>query len=135
MAKVLLCIGTNLGNRKNNIERALNAIDKYAGRVLKTTEIMETKPFGVTRQPYFLNIGVLIETEHPPFLLLDILKKLEKKIGRYPTYRWGPRVIDIDILTYENIRMKTNKLKIPHPGVKERSFFKKTLELNKKGAL
>ncbi|WP_457569973.1 2-amino-4-hydroxy-6-hydroxymethyldihydropteridine diphosphokinase [Desulfurobacterium sp.] len=135
MAKVLLCIGTNLGNRKNNIERALNAIDKYAGRILKTTEIMETKPFGITRQPYFLNIGVLIESKHPPSLLLNILKRLEKKLGRYPTYRWGPRVIDIDILTYENIRIETEKLRIPHPGIKERNFFKKTLELTRKGAL
>ncbi|OMH40066.1 2-amino-4-hydroxy-6-hydroxymethyldihydropteridine diphosphokinase [Desulfurobacterium indicum] len=135
MAKVLLCIGTNLGNRKHNIERALNAIDKYAGRILKTTDIMETKPFGVTRQPNFLNIGVLIKTEHPPFLLLNILKRLEKKVGRYPTYRWGPRVIDIDILTYENLRIGTKKLKIPHPGIKERDFFKKALELTKEGAL
>ncbi|WP_456484847.1 2-amino-4-hydroxy-6-hydroxymethyldihydropteridine diphosphokinase [Desulfurobacterium sp.] len=133
MAKVVLCIGTNLGNRRENIERAISAIEKYAGKIVKTTEITETAPFGVTRQPYFLNVGVLIETEHPPFLLLNILKKLEKKVGRYPTYRWGPRVIDIDILLYEMVKINTTKLTIPHPGLKARDFFQEAASLIEKG--
>ncbi|WP_457567339.1 2-amino-4-hydroxy-6-hydroxymethyldihydropteridine diphosphokinase [Desulfurobacterium sp.] len=128
MAKSILGIGTNLGNKRQNVERALLFIEKCAGKILKTTEIMETAPFGVTRQPYFLNVGVLIETPHPPLMLLKIVKSMEKKLGRFPTYRWGPRIIDIDILTYENIKVRTPHLTIPHPGLKDRTFFKLIVE-------
>jgi len=127
MAKVILALGTNLGNRKENLKIAINSINRIAGRVIKKTKILETKPFGVINQPYFLNQGVLIETHHPPFLLLKLLKGIEKRNGRFKTFRWGPRTIDIDILTYEDLSIKTTQLKIPHPGIKDRDFFQKII--------
>ena len=124
----LLILGSNLGNRRGNIERALELIGKFAGEILREGSLLETPPFGVLNQPTFLNKGVLIDTPHPPEELLNLLKQIEKMVGRYPTYRWGPRVIDIDIATYGKIRVKTKKLNLPHPGLWEREFFKEIYE-------
>lgn len=122
--KSLLILGSNLGNRGENIGRALKLIERFAGKILKESSLLETAPFGVVNQPYFLNKGVLIETYHPPFELLRVLKWIERRVGRYPTYRWGPRVIDIDIITWGEVKVNTEKLKLPHPGLREREFFK-----------
>jgi 2-amino-4-hydroxy-6-hydroxymethyldihydropteridine diphosphokinase len=70
-------------------------------------------------------MGVLMETFHPPQELLYLAKWIEKQVGRYPTYRWGPRVIDVDIITYDEVKINTPRLKIPHPGLKDRDFFRK----------
>jgi 2-amino-4-hydroxy-6-hydroxymethyldihydropteridine diphosphokinase len=126
--KSLLILGSNLGNRKENIERAKGLIEKFAGRIVRESSLLETPPFGVLNQPAFLNKGVLIETHHPPMELLNLLKWIEKRVGRYPTYRWGPRVIDVDIATYGKVKIKTEKLKLPHPGLWEREFFRKIYE-------
>ncbi len=125
MAECVLILGSNLGNRRENIERAIGLIGRFAGKVVKRSSLLETPPFGVENQPYFLNQGLLIETEHPPQLLLNLVKWIEKRVGRYPTYRWGPRVIDVDIVTYGRVRMETKKLKLPHPGLRERGFFRR----------
>ncbi|SNR75021.1 2-amino-4-hydroxy-6-hydroxymethyldihydropteridine diphosphokinase [Desulfurobacterium atlanticum] len=127
MAKVILALGTNLGNRKENLKKAIISISRFAGKVLKETEILETKPFGITNQPYFLNQGILIETYHPPLLLLKILKEIEKRNGRFKTFRWGPRTIDIDILIYDDLAIKTTQLQIPHPGIENRDFFQRII--------
>ena len=126
--RALLILGSNLGNRKENIERAVKLIERFAGRIIRESSLLETPPFGVLNQPAFLNKGVLIETHHPPTELLNLLKWIEKRAGRYPTYRWGPRVIDVDVATYGNVRVKTEKLKLPHPGLWEREFFRKIYE-------
>jgi len=123
--RALLILGSNLGNRKENIERAVKLIERFAGKILAESSLLETPPFGVLNQPTFLNKGVLIETVHPPMELLKVLKWIEKRVGRYPTYRWGPRVIDVDIATYGSVRVETKKLKLPHPGLWEREFFKR----------
>ncbi|WP_163328123.1 2-amino-4-hydroxy-6-hydroxymethyldihydropteridine diphosphokinase [Desulfurobacterium thermolithotrophum] len=126
--KVVLILGTNLGNRLDNLKRAEELIEKFVGRILKKTEIIETAPFGVVNQPSFLNYGLLIDTYHPPFELLKLLKWIEKRVGRYKTFRWGPRVVDIDIIKYENLFINTKSLKIPHPGLQHRAFFVKIYE-------
>jgi len=122
--KVLLILGANLGDRKKNLEVAVELIRFHAGKVLRETEPIETPPFGVKNQPYFLNKGVLISPFHPPFELLKVLKWIEKRVGRYPTYRWGPRVVDIDIVTYGNLKIDTPFLTVPHPGLRDREFFR-----------
>ncbi len=122
--RALLIVGTNLGNRFENIKRARRLISFLVGNVIEETSIVETKPFGFSRQPYFLNCGFLVDTFHPPFLLLRLVKYIEKRVGRYRTFHWGPRVIDIDIATYGNLRINTKNLKIPHPGLRNRDFFK-----------
>ena len=123
--KAVLILGSNLGNRKENIERAIDLIKKFVGNVLKESSLIQTPPFGIKEQPPFLNKGVLVETYHPPFELLNLLKWIEKRVGRYPTYRWGPRVIDVDIATWGNLTVDTEKLKLPHPGLRKREFFRR----------
>jgi 2-amino-4-hydroxy-6-hydroxymethyldihydropteridine diphosphokinase len=125
MAEVIFILGSNLGNRLTNLERAIYFLEKEAGKVLKRTDIYETTPFGVEKQPPFLNTGILMETFHPPQELLYLVKWIERQVGRYPTYRWGPRVIDVDIITYDEVKISTPRLKIPHPGLKDRDFFRK----------
>ncbi len=127
MSKVILALGTNLGNRKSNLKRAIRSINYFAGQVIKKTTILETKPFGVKNQPYFLNQGILIKTNLPPHLLLKVLKTIEKSTGRFKTFRWGPRIIDIDILSYGTLRISTAKLRIPHPGISSRKFFQEII--------
>ena len=122
--RTILILGTNLGNRVENLKRAEKLIEKLVGRILKRSRIIETAPFGVVNQPPFLNYGLLVDTYHPPFELLKLLKWIEKRVGRYRTFRWGPRVVDIDIIKYGNLFVDTEELKIPHPGLKDRSFFK-----------
>ena len=122
--KTVLILGSNIGNRAENLKRAEQLIEKFCGKILRRSSILETAPFGVPNQPYFLNYGLLIETSHPPFELLRLVKWIEKRAGRFPTYRWGPRTVDIDIVTYGNIKVETRSLKIPHPGLQDREFFK-----------
>ena len=128
--RAVLILGSNIGNRKENLKRAEQLIEKFCGKILKRSSVLETAPFGVENQPYFLNYGLLIDTFHPPFELLKLIKWIERRAGRYPTYRWGPRVIDVDIVLYGNIRIETPALTIPHKGLKDRDFFKRiTAEL------
>jgi len=122
--RVLLILGSNLGNRKENLKRAEELIEKFCGKVLKRSSLLETAPFGVKNQPYFLNYGLLIETLHPPIELLKLLKWIEKRVGRFPTFRWGPRVVDIDIVFYGKVRIETPLLTVPHRGLRDRNFFK-----------
>ena len=122
--RTILILGTNLGNRVENLKRAEKLIEKLVGRILKRSRIIETAPFGVVNQPPFLNYGLLVDTYHPPFELLKLLKWIEKRVGRYRTFRWGPRVVDIDIVKYGNLFVDTEELRIPHPGLQCREFFK-----------
>ena len=128
--KTVLILGSNIGNRKENLKRAEQLIEKFCGKILKRSSVLETAPFGVENQPYFLNYGLLIDTFHPPFELLKLIKWIERRAGRYPTYRWGPRVIDIDIVLYGNYRVELPALTVPHKGLEDRDFFRRiTAEL------
>jgi len=123
--KVLLILGSNIGNRKENLKKAEELIEKFVGKILKRSSIIETAPFGVVNQPRFLNFGLLVDAIHPPFELLGLVKWIEKRVGRYRTYRWGPRVVDVDIITIEDVSIDTPLLKVPHPGLGKREFFRR----------
>ncbi|NOZ68551.1 MAG: 2-amino-4-hydroxy-6-hydroxymethyldihydropteridine diphosphokinase [Deferribacteres bacterium] len=84
--------------------------------------MIETEPWGLREQPKFINMAVEIETEAPPHELLRLLKDIEAAIGRQPSVRMGPRVIDLDILMYDDLHLKTPDLEIPHPRIKYRDF-------------
>lgn len=122
--RALLILGSNLGNRLENLKRAEELIEKFCGKVLKRSSIVETAPFGVLNQPYFLNYGLLVETPHPPLELLKLLKWIEQRVGRFPTFRWGPRVVDVDVVLYGEVKIETPALTVPHRGLKDRDFFK-----------
>ena len=122
MPIVYIGIGSNLGNREKNCLKALSLISAKAGSVRKQSSMYETKPWGVEDQPEFINMAAEITTEAEPHELLDILKQIEKEMGREETYRWGPRVIDLDILFYDDLILDTPDLRIPHPLMREREF-------------
>jgi 2-amino-4-hydroxy-6-hydroxymethyldihydropteridine diphosphokinase len=98
-------------------------LDEYDGvSVVSRSSLYETAPVGETDQPPFLNNAVGVETVLSPRELLAVIKEIEKIIGRTPTYRWGPREIDIDILLYDDLVINEPGLTIPHPRMHERAF-------------
>ena len=96
-------------------------------RVKRVSSFRVTAPFGVQDQPEFLNGVVEIATDLDPTELLAAVKAIEKALGRLPAYRWGPRLIDIDILLYDRLRWESPELTIPHPGILERPFVREPL--------
>jgi 2-amino-4-hydroxy-6-hydroxymethyldihydropteridine diphosphokinase len=118
---VYLALGTNLGDRPGNLRDALVALPP-AVTVLEMSAVYETQPWGVSDQPAFLNMVIKSETQQGPQELLKYMKLLETRLGRRPSVRYGPRKIDIDILFYDDIQLKTPELIIPHPGLHERAF-------------
>lgn len=116
-----LALGANLGDRLANLRAALDAL-LPAVRVLAESRPYETPPWGYTDQPAFLNMALKGETALPPETLLAHLKNIEARLGRVPTFRYGPRQIDIDILFYDDLILETPAMTIPHPRLHERAF-------------
>ncbi|MHB1296635.1 MAG: 2-amino-4-hydroxy-6-hydroxymethyldihydropteridine diphosphokinase [Anaerolineae bacterium] len=120
MARVYLGLGANLGDREQNIRQALALLEERGGRVRAVSPLYETEPWGLTEQPRFLNAACAVETALGPHILLDTLKEIERELGRVATVRYGPRPIDLDILLYDDLRVDTPRLQVPHPGMSER---------------
>jgi len=118
---IYLALGTNLGNRLANLRAALSALPPQMTVVAKS-HIYETPPWGYTEQDAFLNQVVRAETYLEPQPLLKHIKRLETALGRAPTFQNGPRLIDIDILFYDDLVLDTPSLVIPHPRLHERAF-------------
>ena len=118
---VYLSLGTNLGNRAANLKEAISALAPQLD-VKAKSKIYETLPWGYTNQDKFLNQAVKAVTYLEPEPLLKHLKRLEVALGREKTFRYGPRLIDIDILFYDDIMIATPNLIIPHPNMHERGF-------------
>lgn len=114
-------IGTNLGDRIQNVERAFAAVGQL-GTILRKSSIYRTKPWGNPRQPWFANAAVLVETELSPRALFNGLQAAEKNLGRTPSERWGPRVIDLDLLLYDDLEIDEPDLRVPHERLDERAF-------------
>ncbi|MBM4446530.1 MAG: 2-amino-4-hydroxy-6-hydroxymethyldihydropteridine diphosphokinase [Chloroflexi bacterium] len=121
MATVYLGLGSNLGDRKQNLTQALELLSKHVV-IEKVSPIYETEPVGYTEQPLFLNAVCRISTELNPRQLLRLAKKIETKLGRAPSLANAPRPIDIDILLYDNEVFSSKELTIPHPRLTERAF-------------
>ncbi len=119
---VYLGFGSNLGDRKGNILKAYNLLGNRGISILKKSSFYESIPYGVKDQPNFLNSVALVETSFGPLRLLEIVKDIERELGRVKTYRWGPRVIDIDILFYDEIMLDSKVLTIPHKDLDNRCF-------------
>ena len=119
--KTVLALGSNVGNRRENLVRAVAEIGNFAN-VIARSHIYETEPSGYADQRDFLNAALLCETVFEPLELLEFCKKTESKLGRIPTFPNGPREIDIDIIFYEGARISSDVLEIPHPRWRERDF-------------
>ena len=119
--RVYLGLGTNLGDRLANLTAAAGSLPP-AVRLLRASPIYRTPPWGYTDQPEFLNQVLEVETDLAPLDLLDRLKALELDLGRQATFRYGPRVIDMDILLYGRQVFTSDRLTIPHARLAERAF-------------
>ncbi|KAF2959227.1 2-amino-4-hydroxy-6-hydroxymethyldihydropteridine diphosphokinase [Thermotoga sp. Mc24] len=122
MAKVVIALGSNLGDRQKNIEKALEEMNKREIKVEKVSTIIETDPYGYEDQPKFLNAVCIARTSLSPRELLNTLLQIEKSMGRVRTIRWGPRIIDLDIVFYEELVLNEEDLTIPHPDAHNRMF-------------
>ncbi|CAI5739750.1 unnamed protein product [Peronospora destructor] len=126
MARVYAALGTNLGNKVLNLENALAMISQLVGSVEATSRLYATVAQYVEDQPAFLNLVARIKTELKPTELLGAFKKIEREMGRIPSLRWGPRLIDVDILLYDNLDLKIDteegRLIVPHERIAERDF-------------
>jgi len=120
--RVFIAIGSNLGDREENIIDAINLLIANGVDVKNISSIIETKPYGNVKQPDFLNCVVDAYTALPPRMLLETLKAIEKQLGRTRTIHWGPRTIDLDIIFYDELVIDTPDLKIPHPDMQNRLF-------------
>ena len=124
MTTVYLGLGSNLGDRRRNLEAAIDALRAHPQiTVSATSSFLETDPVGgPPGQGKFLNAAAGIETDLEPAALLKTLKAIERDLGRKPGPRWGPREIDLDILLYGEEVLETAALVIPHPRLRERRF-------------
>lgn len=118
---VYIAMGTNLGNRLANLRAAIKSMPPEI-TVLAESQVYETPPWGYENQPAFLNMVIKAETGLEPESLLAYLKQLEVELGREQNIRWGPRLIDLDILFYDDLVLDTPPLVIPHPRLHERAF-------------
>lgn len=123
MKIVFLGIGTNLGNMENNLEQAIARIEEHIGKVIKASSIYETEPWGFQTEDKFLNMAAKVETKLTPSGVLGRILMIESLLGRIRgRERYTSRVIDIDILLYEDMIIDEESLKIPHPLMQERKF-------------
>lgn len=121
MSRIFLGLGTNLGDKEGNLERALNILSEKV-KILKRSSYYETEPVGYKEQPWFLNMVVEGETDLSPENLLIFIKGIENEMKRVKTIVNGPRIIDVDILLYEDKIIQTENLTIPHPRMLLRAF-------------
>ena len=124
MARTYLSLGTNLGNKKSNLETAISLISTEIGNLISTSSFYRSEACGFESENDFLNLVTLVETNLSPSELLAKTQEIERKIGRKTktSKNYTDRIIDIDIVFYDNLTIDTPKLKIPHPLWKERDF-------------
>lgn len=116
-------LGSNIGDRTGNVHRACRLIDEISGvRVVRLSSLIETRPVGYEQQPDFINAVIEIEATLSPRELLCEVKRIEREMGREETFRFGPRIIDIDILLFGSRVVDEPGLVIPHPRMHERRF-------------
>lgn len=123
MVKAYLSLGSNMGDKKKYLYDAIKMLDATEQvRLTKLSSLYETNPWGYTEQDLFMNLAVEIETTLSPLVLLDVCQSIEQELGRVRLIKWGPRVIDVDILLYGEEELNEERLTIPHPLMTERDF-------------
>ncbi|ADE57563.1 MAG: 2-amino-4-hydroxy-6-hydroxymethyldihydropteridine diphosphokinase [Aminobacterium colombiense] len=121
--RLALGIGSNVGDRMNNLRKAVQLLKEKGVVIIAKSDIFETAPMGVTDQPRFLNACIVVDTKFDLEELLSVVKSIEQEMGRVHRLRWGPREIDIDLLLLENGEvLDSSTLKVPHPEMHKRAF-------------
>lgn len=122
-SNAFLALGSNISDRETHLIKAVDALRAhYAIQVKRVSSLYETEPVGYINQSAFINMVVQIETELNPIELLDVTQAIEVEVGRKQTFRNGPRIVDLDILLYEQENIELNELQIPHPRMWDRAF-------------
>ena len=120
---IFLSLGSNMGDREKNLEKALRLLEADETMVLdRISGIYESAPYGVTDQADFLNMVAVVVTKLSPFQLLERCLAAETALGRLRTRHWGPRVMDIDLLAYDQVQLTEPALILPQPGLFQRAF-------------
>ena len=122
MSTAYVALGSNLGDREENLHNALKHLEANGMRIVKVSTFIETEPYGVTDQPGFVNAVCQVETQLEPLELLHLLLKIELEMGRVRLRRWGERNIDLDLLLYEDACVVSEELNLPHPDMQNRDF-------------
>ena len=122
MKKIYLSLGTNQGSRLENLQRACIELSNYEIKIKASSPIYETAPWGKADQPWFYNTVLKIDCPYEPNQLLEICLGTEEKLGRIRKIKWDQRIIDIDILYYNDLIFENEYLKIPHPKIQNRRF-------------
>ena len=122
MSTVAISLGSNLGDRLQLLRKAVCSLESRGFEILALSDVFETPPWGVKDQPRFLNACILTKTDLSPEDVLAEVKAIEENLGRTRTGRWGPRLIDLDIIFYDNLTLKTPDLTIPHQEMAGRAF-------------
>ena len=122
MSRAYVALGSNLGDREENLCTALKHLQENRVEVIKISTFIETEPYGVTDQPGFVNAVCQVETELAPLELLRLLLSIEQEMGRVRLRRWGERNIDLDLLLYEDAVVESEELILPHPDMQNRDF-------------
>lgn len=119
----IVALGSNLGDKAANIDRAIDLLTEVGDvRLLARSRNYATEPWGKTDQDWFVNAAIAVATSLSPRLLLTRCKDIERRMGRVEVERWGPRVIDLDLLVYRGITIDEPDLKLPHPHIGARAF-------------
>jgi 2-amino-4-hydroxy-6-hydroxymethyldihydropteridine diphosphokinase len=121
MNVIYLSLGSNIGRRLDFIKAAVDKLSEHI-KIIEKSALYETAPWGKTNQPKFLNLCLKAETDLNPNELLSFVKEVELGAGRNSKEKWGPREIDVDILFYDDDRLQSKNLTIPHPHLHERAF-------------
>jgi 2-amino-4-hydroxy-6-hydroxymethyldihydropteridine diphosphokinase len=122
MKRVYLSLGSNLGDRLGHIQEALEALARRGLQVRRVSSFYKTEPVDFRAQPWFVNCVVEVETDLMPLRLLRTLQSIERALGRRPGTAKGPRPIDIDVLLYENLVIRSSALTVPHERLEDRRF-------------
>ena len=122
MHTAYIALGSNLGDRKANLEEAAKCVAAAGIKIVKVSSWLETEPYGVTDQPMFMNGVMQVETDKNPLELLRTLLSIELDLGRVRKRHWGERNIDLDLLFYEDVIMTSKELNLPHPDMQNRDF-------------
>lgn len=119
---VYIGLGGNQGNREERLSNAVELIESAIGPILKQSSVYQTKPWGNVTQPDFLNQVICVSTHLNPINCLHQLAAIENQMGRVRIEKWGPRIIDLDLLYYNQLELNLPELQLPHPGIAHRKF-------------
>lgn len=122
LQQIYLSLGANLGNREANLQKAIELIGQRVGEVVCVSSFIETAAWGKTDQPDFLNLALQVSTVLSPLEVLLLIQEIEHQLGRERKEKWGARLLDIDIILWENQYIQYPQLEVPHPLMQDRTF-------------